>query len=217
LAELFTSELVEDALYDIRTIHRDYKTVLAAAEARSTGRGRMGIEGTGAARSTQLAIASLAATVEHYSRNVLTEDASVSPNTWHKQQTAWQERLGIDLKRQCPHYPALRGFVDARNAILHGGGTLTKQQTENVAFWPEIQRHLAAAGINRVRHTLVFTPELVERCAEVCVAVVVEMESCRARALPSLSQTCGSEDDASDPVSNAEPLTIPDAADPTEI
>lgn len=53
--------------------------------------------------------------------------AMADVSTWNKRQKAWLKRA-VDLANGYPGWPALMGFVEARNAIQHGGGRLTDRQ-----------------------------------------------------------------------------------------
>lgn len=48
-------------------------------------------------------------------------------DTWHGQVTAWNDWHGISLDAS-KEYTALKGVIEARNAIVHGLGSLTKRQ-----------------------------------------------------------------------------------------
>jgi hypothetical protein len=178
-ADSSRDSLAEQAIEDLRIIYRDF---LAAQRARNrTSQGRMpGEAGFAEDRSSQLAIASLVATIEHYSLDVLEVHTGKRPRSWHKQAELWLSELGVQLAARCPNYPALRGFVEARNAVMHGQGSLTDQQVkESAERWAQIKAFMKAAGLERMRRLLILTPETVARCTDVCTAVVGELETCR--------------------------------------
>lgn len=70
-----------------------------------------------------------------------------------------------DPQRRSPGgHTALLGFVDARNAIAHGLGSLTRKQLQKRS---KVSARLAQAGISLARDVLKLQPANVERCATV--------------------------------------------------
>ena len=53
------------------------------------------------------------------------EDKAIS--SWPAMATAYKKWLGINLK-SCPHWESIQAMLDARNAVAHGVGELTRRQ-----------------------------------------------------------------------------------------
>ncbi len=86
-------------------------------------------------------------------------------NTWKKREKAWLN-LAIDLANGYSGWPALMGFVEARNAIQHGGGKLTDQQLSR--YKVRTLGVFAAAGIRLNGDALILSTNDVVRCDGVC-------------------------------------------------
>ena len=86
-----------------------------------------------------------------------------SADTWPQRDALLVRYFGIAAK-DFPGHAALLGFVDARNAIAHGLGKLTRKQVQKR---PKISAHLAQAGISLARDVLLLEQGNVERCAAV--------------------------------------------------
>ena len=173
----------EDAVSDVRLIVHDY----FAARAASTGItavGRFGGSGVGFAnRATQFAVANIVGVVEYYAEQVLL-DVGCNPKkvkTWGDKPSAWKTAFGADIEdvELCPSFKPMRGYYEARNAIMHRRGELThSQRTEDV------YARLASAQVERVGHELVVTENTVRACAEVCVSCVKELDKTISRIFP---------------------------------
>ena len=66
----------------------------------------------------------------------------------------------------------MRGFYEARNAIMHRRGELTDSQRNQRIF-----ARLMAARIERVGYRIVVNGNTVRSCAEVCVQCVQELDA----------------------------------------
>lgn len=126
-------------------------------------------------RATQFAVANIVGVVEHYVEQVLL-DAGCSPKkvkTWGDKPSAWKRAFGADIEDVdvSPSFKAMRGFYEARNAIMHRRGELTHSQRTDAVY-----ARLAAAQVERVGHHVVVTSNTVPACAEVCVRCVEELD-----------------------------------------
>jgi hypothetical protein len=82
---------------------------------------------------------------------------------WSDRLSAWRNWFGLDLSTD-PDFAQLLGFVEARNAILHGRGALTRQQLASDAGRAVIGK-LATAGIQVTLGRLQIGQAAVELCA----------------------------------------------------
>lgn len=178
----------EDAIGDIRLIHRDYANSRAVA-VKPPGRFQ-GPEIT-SDRSTQLAIAAIAAVVEQYAAAVLLDAAVATAKKalgdWDDKGKAWNTTFGVHPDQASVHFPAMIGFYQARTAVLHERGHLTRaQRTEPRKS--RVDAALAHAGLSRQGHRLILTAETVAHCAAVCCATISELEATRLATAPSMGQ-----------------------------
>jgi hypothetical protein len=167
------SDLGENAVSDIRLVAHDYGVALKC----DTGLVRAGrFGGPGASfgdRATQLAVANIVGIVEQYAENVLLAAGS-SPGAikaWPTKVQVWNDRFGVDVEKECPSFGPMWGFYDARNAIMHRRGELTHSQRK-----PQVYDRLKAAAVDRIGYDIVVNAEMVDRCAEVCVRCVQELD-----------------------------------------
>jgi len=86
-----------------------------------------------------------------------------SGETWAQGDELWKRYFGI-AAGDFANRAALLGFVDARNAIAHGVGALTRRQLQQK---PKVASRLAQAGIGLHGNRLILEPPHVERCAAV--------------------------------------------------
>ena len=132
------SGFAEDAIGDVRLIVHDY-VAARAVSARTTRVGRFGADPVGFGdRATQLAVANIVGVVEHYAEQVLL-DAGCSPGqvtTWGNKPTAWKNKFDVEIDdgETCPSFVPMRGYYEARNAIMHRRGELTHSQRKQVVF-----------------------------------------------------------------------------------
>jgi hypothetical protein len=169
------SGFAEDAIGDVRLIVHDY-IAARAAPTRTTRVGRFGGPGVGFGdRATQLAVANIVGVVEHYAERVLL-DAGCSPGqvtNWGNKPSAWKNKFDADIEddEMCPSFAPMRGYYEARNAIMHRRGELTHSQRKQTIY-----DRLAAAKVVRVGYDLVVTERTVHACADVCVRCVEELD-----------------------------------------
>ena len=164
---------------DVRLIHRDYRTTLATARQRPFG--RFGVERVATSdRTTQLAIAAMAAIVENYAEAVLLDAGQEAKDLrdWKAKEKAWRAAFGSELRETCQHFVGMIGFYEARTAVMHARGHLTDGQ-RRLPRRESVDTALKAADIQRHRRELILTPEVADRCADVCCATLREMERSR--------------------------------------
>ncbi len=89
--------------------------------------------------------------------------------TWKKREAAWLKR-SVDLVKDYAGWLALMGFVEARNAIQHGLGTLTDQQLGK--YKTETLAALAAAAIRLNGAALIIGTSDIARCDRICTEFV---------------------------------------------
>lgn len=170
------SAMAEDAVGDVRLIVHDY-TASRSASFGDLGVGRFG----GAAaifgdRPTQLAVANIVGVVEHYAEQVLLAAGSShgQVTSWGNKPSAWEAAFHVDIRDAavCPSFEAMRGFYEARNAIMHRRGELTHSQRKRVVY-----DRLAAAKIERVGFSVVVQERTVISCGEVCTDCIQELDA----------------------------------------
>lgn len=170
------STFAEDAVSDIRLIVHDY-VAANTSSTRTTTRGRFGGPGVGFGdRATQFALANVVGIVEHYAEQVLLDagcDAK-KVKSWGDKPTAWKNQFGVDIEdpEVCPSFTPMRGYYEARNAIMHRRGELTHSQRKQ-----DVYDRLAAAKVERVGFDGVVTASTVHACADVCLRCVVELDA----------------------------------------
>ena len=114
---------------------------------------------------------------ELFSADALRDQPGVVENdvsSWPKQQLAWQTHVGLDLET-LPAYPAVRGFNEVRNAVLHGRGRLTPRQVEG-KLAAQVQVWLAAAGATVLRGAVQVREQDILRCADSCCEFVRQVD-----------------------------------------
>ena len=169
------SGFAEDAIGDVRLIVHDYVAARADSK-RITRVGRFGGAAVGFGdRATQLAVANIVGVVEHYAEQVLLA-AGCSPGqvtSWGNKPAAWKNKFDADIEDEdmCPSFVPMRGYYEARNAIMHRRGELTHSQRKQVVY-----DRLAAAKLERIGYEVVVTESTVRACAQVCVRCVMELD-----------------------------------------
>lgn len=84
-------------------------------------------------------------------------------DTWEQRFGSWASLHQI-VFTSFPKYSPLRGFIEARNAIMHGLGTLTRKQLKNPQ---KAIGRLNAARVGVVSNRLILTQDHVTECAGV--------------------------------------------------
>lgn len=151
---------------------------------RLTSLGRLGRSGSdGLSPIGYLTLPHIAAVAEEYSRSMLLacseplvpqthaildelwEDAERRAETWPGQEKAWRGWHGIDIAREQP-YQELRGVIEARNAIVHGIGELTKRQTRGKDGGKKVIAALKKVGIRVSGRKVVVDDEAMKTCID---------------------------------------------------
>jgi hypothetical protein len=95
-----------------------------------------------------------------------------SADTWDQRNALWTRYLGVSFGAFERH-EALTGFIDARNAISHGLGDLTRKQLRSR---DTIVERLRKAGITVRGDSLAIGERHVEECAAVVRAYIVWLD-----------------------------------------
>jgi len=169
------SMFAENAVSDIELILQDYAAAHAAS-AKTTPVGRY--SGSGSVfgdRATQFAVANIVGIVEYYAEQILLGEGCnpKAIRTWGDKPSAWKKAFGADIEdaATCPSFTKMRGFYEARNAIVHQRGELTHSQRNRGVYV-----RLAAARIERVGYRIVVTESTVRACAKVCGQCIKELD-----------------------------------------
>jgi hypothetical protein len=133
---------------------------------------------TASGRVEHLTLPYFAAVAEEFSRAVLVEcsaplvpdhpmlqalwvSAEGQAETWPGQEKAWQDWHGIALKSEMV-YRQLRTVVQARNAIVHGLGELTRRQLGSDGG-RKVRKELATVGIRTSGRRLIIDDAAMKR------------------------------------------------------
>ena len=170
------SEIAEQARMDIRLLEAEY--VRGSTRRQGVLPGRIpGFEPTVSERTLQLVITTIVAVTEHFSAArliALPGTAGTDTRNWQSQELAWQVHGAVTLTALSAYLP-FRGFNEARNAIMHGQGSLTATQL-SPKFIPNTRARLAAAHLRCVRDTVVIAEADLARCANVCAEFVQQLD-----------------------------------------
>lgn len=170
------SEMAEETVGDIRLVVVEFQRAQAVAADNPPGR-VPGHGPTAGQRAAQLALANVVSCAELFSAEVLRSLPGVVENdvsSWPKQQYAWQKHATLDLET-LPPYPAVRGFNEVRNAVLHGRGRLTPRQVEG-KLAAQVQMWLAAADAKVLRGVVLVSEQDIVRCADACCEFVRQVD-----------------------------------------
>lgn len=170
------TEFAEDAISDLRLIVHEYVAV-RTGPAGTAAVGRFGATDQGFGdRGTQFALANIVAVVEQYAEQVLLHSGADPKKVkdWTAKLKVWKTMFGTNIEdvESCPAFAPMRGFYEARTAIMHRRGELTDSQRK-----PEVYARLAAANIERVGYKVVVSDSTVLACADVCVRCVKELDA----------------------------------------
>lgn len=114
---------------------------------------------------------------------------SSQPSTWRARSDAWRDKAGVDVAAD-PRWPALMGFVEARNALQHGLGRLTASQLDPAPRKKgeprrtQVLRDLDASGLHLNGDRVTVLARDVERCAAVCRHLVLSADAAVAVSCP---------------------------------
>jgi hypothetical protein len=90
-----------------------------------------------------------------------------STDTWEQRVGSWNELHGVSIQSHFGGWARLLAYVEARNAIVHGLGKLTRKQTKSPKTRDRTVERLAAARIDVIDSSLELDSPHVERCARV--------------------------------------------------
>jgi hypothetical protein len=94
-----------------------------------------------------------------------TSESQKAEGTWPAQKDAWSAWHGVKLG-DAPMYGELDAFIDARNAIMHGLGHLTRRQTQKDGG-AAAKTKLGTIGISFSGTQLLIVPSVLKKCAHV--------------------------------------------------
>ncbi|MEX0985551.1 MAG: hypothetical protein WD096_10975 [Actinomycetota bacterium] len=100
---------------------------------------------------------------------------------WETHRAAWKKWLGIDLT-SAPEYAVFDGFVEARNAVMHGAGKLTRRQLAGDGG-KVVSSKLQLAGIKVVGARVSLSSETAAICATTCKRLILWIDA-KLQALP---------------------------------
>jgi hypothetical protein len=139
-----------------------------------------------------LTLPHFAAVCEEFSRGVLIEcsephvpathplleqlwlAAESKAETWPGQEAAWKEWHRFDFAK-AGEYKALRPLIEARNAIVHGLGDLTRRQTRKDGG-AGVRKQLASAGIRTSGRRLLVDDTAVKNCLDIAAGFVIWLD-----------------------------------------
>jgi hypothetical protein len=96
-------------------------------------------------------------------------------SSWNKRKQRWKNENVDFLVDLAGTWPQLDGFVQVRNALAHGLGALTAMQLER--FRAETLTALTACGVFADGGRVRLRDVDVRRCAEVCIAFLLELDN----------------------------------------
>lgn len=99
-------------------------------------------------------------------------------SAWWTHIAAWKEWHGIELEK-APDFSKFHSFIEARNAIMHGLGSLTRRQMEGDGL-RSLTGQLRKIGIGVEGTVLIFGKKSIQRCADVSSQFVLWLDE-RAR------------------------------------
>jgi len=129
----------------------------------------------------ELAVAEIVSVTEHFSTGRLQElQPTISDrdlSSWFARNRVWRETEQIDVEDQTqfPDWPVVLGFVEARNAIQHGLGSLTRRQL-SPRYRASVLNALVAAQVRLSGSRIVLTDQAVATCFRHCSAFVLSMD-----------------------------------------
>lgn len=176
------TRLAERTLADIVRWRADH-TELAQPELLAAGRHVAQVAG----RHRQSVLSGVMSCVEVFSSGLLLdlrpEVGEQEVFSWQKREKAWREHLGLEL-RDLPVWAVLCGFIEARNAILHGLGALTNPQLGITGGKPrnynrreETLTSLRAANVRLDADRVIIGDNDVIRCVNTANSFVRELDA----------------------------------------
>ena len=104
-------------------------------------------------------------------------DAGAPPNkvkTWDNKLRAWSDCFGKDPTTACPSFQPMRGYYEARNAIMHRRGELTDAQRKDAVY-----ERLSAGGITLIGFNVVLDLTTLRACVYTCVTCIEQLDATR--------------------------------------
>jgi hypothetical protein len=153
-----------------------------------TLRGRLGASVRRLGSPAYLTLPHIAAVCEEFSRSVLIEcseplvphthplldelwrAAETKAESWPGQESAWKNWHGLDISNEA-EYKSLRPVVEARNAIVHGLGQLTRRQTQKDGG-AKVKKQLQTVGIRTNGRKLLIDDSAMRRCVDSAVRFI---------------------------------------------
>jgi hypothetical protein len=125
------------------------------------------------ARSRSRLLEALPATTEMLAAALAAVERQID-TTWPNRRQAWRRWYGIETGKSYP-FDKFMGFVEARNALLHGGGRLTLQQLKGDGG-AYVRRQFAQVGITLRADRLYIGERNVRQCAAVTRDIVLWLD-----------------------------------------
>lgn len=129
-----------------------------------------------AERAAQLVLANVVAVTEFFCDERLNKarQTVIAATSWPAREMAWSH-CGVNLATLTNYLP-FRGFNEARNAIMHGLGSLTSSQKRPDRV-VDVKARLAAASIALLRSRIVVADQDIARCVSSCINFVLELDT----------------------------------------
>jgi hypothetical protein len=158
----------EQARTDLRLILAEHQRSRRASSMLRPGRMPLA-GGDPERRSRELSLSGLVAVAENFFVHILLETVpgidEIAISNWRKREEVLREHHSVDPRQSSNDYGAVCGFAEARNAILHGLGHLTRMQQRPNRL-PRIKQDLAAAGIGLDRTRVLIEEAELVACTE---------------------------------------------------
>ena len=100
---------------------------------------------------------------------------SRAEGAWKSHVAAWKTWHGLNVG-DAPAYERLGAFIEARNAVMHGVGQLTRLQTQRDGGARVIQK-LGSVGIVLNGTRLVIVPSVLQTCAATAKEYVLWLDA----------------------------------------
>jgi hypothetical protein len=126
------------------------------------------------ARATLLEASEPLVTQDNDVLKTLWERAEEQVEQWRGMNVAWDRWHKINVERET-RYKRLRGVLEARNAIVHGLGRLTRRQTRRDGG-AAVRGRLASVGITTNGLMLVVSDDAIKQCAQAAKAFIAWLD-----------------------------------------
>ena len=194
---IIPSTEAELAVRRIKETLAGYSDAMRAASTAAVPPPRVMLGAGGAARQhAEDAVLRLVAIAEYYATAVIVADTEARldrdglgfklwdlvpdrfSETWPGRIEAWKKLFGLTVTGRGSRYESFEGFIDARNALAHGLGNLTRKQ---VAQRQAVLVRLATAGIALRGDAISVDEATVVKCAATAEAFVLWVDQERHR------------------------------------